>query len=93
LGAQPNFGALVEALLEHVFFSEPPYLAIGAQVGALLELLLFVAHNLFICSDIRLLQPTMVVHMTREKERSRRSHNFELLVYFLGWLLGLSSSV
>jgi len=40
MGAYPNFGALVGTLLEHVFWSEPPYLTMGAQVGASLELLL-----------------------------------------------------
>jgi len=34
------------------------------------------AHCLFICSNIILLQPTMAVHVTREKEST--SHNFEL---------------
>jgi len=32
---------------------------------------LVMAHGLFICSDIILLRPTMVVHVAREKERSR----------------------
>ena len=39
LGAHPKLGALVGALLECCFLLGHPYLAIGAQVGALLELL------------------------------------------------------
>jgi len=39
LGAHPKLGALVGALLEYCFLPGHPYLAIGAQVGALLELL------------------------------------------------------
>ena len=42
LGTHPKLGALVGALLEVRFLLGHPYLAMGTQVGALLELLLWI---------------------------------------------------